>query len=118
VPDEWLTLVRGNLRTNAAFDFCSEQCLTQWMTGNIAQPQTGTSPYKTRRFIMYNTVDDEQPTLGALWADGHIELDGKSWHCDCRSSCFHCQGSFESMDMFHEYHPGYKIIWIDQERKA
>jgi hypothetical protein len=56
VPDEWLTLVRGNPQTNAGFDFCSEQCLTQWLTGNIAPPQTTTS---TLMGLMYGRAKHE-----------------------------------------------------------
>jgi hypothetical protein len=74
VPDEWLTLVRGNPQTNAAFDFCSETCLTQWLSGNIAQPQTDKPECKARRFLY---VEDEtgHKHEGILFGRGPVVVD-------------------------------------------
>jgi hypothetical protein len=111
VPDEWLTLVRGNPQTNAGFDFCSEQCLLQWMTGNIAQPQTDKPECKARRFLY---VEDEtgHKHEGILFGRGPVVV-------DCSQNAKIMPYLYPSWDaLIRDMSDADRIEWIDQEGKV
>jgi hypothetical protein len=112
VPDEWLTLVRGNPQTHAGFDFCSEKCLAQWMYGNATQGESNTPECKARRFVM------SDGTEGVKWKDGCVDLDTNSPHCLLQSDSRHCNGIFYSWNEFINHHFNCEITWIDQEQQA
>jgi hypothetical protein len=111
VPDEWLTLVRGNPQTNAGFDFCSEQCLTQWLSGNIAPPQTDKPECKARRFIVSisSVTNQYGETEGVLWSNGRVTLE------PLYDTGIH---TFPSLVRLKNAYSNPIITWIDQERKA
>jgi hypothetical protein len=111
VPDEWLTLVRGNLRTNAGFDFCSETCLTQWLTGHSAPPQTDKPEGKARRFLY---VEDEtgHKHEGILFGSGPVVI-------DFSQNANVLPYLYPSWDNLIRGMPDAdRIEWIDQEGKA
>jgi hypothetical protein len=109
VPDEWLTLVRGNPQTNASFDFCSETCLTQWLSGHSAPPQKDKPECKARRFLYINGRS-KAAYEGVLFGDGAVFLYFGRGIIPQRYFCLNAL----VRDMADNDH----IEWIDQERKA
>ena len=41
IPETWFTLVEGNPQANAAWHFCSEQCLHGWLLQRFASATGG-----------------------------------------------------------------------------
>jgi hypothetical protein len=112
VPDEWLTLVRGNPQTNAGFDFCSEKCLAQWMYGDGSLEQADKPQCKARRFLY---VEDETGAKyeGILLGSGPVVIDfGQSG----TASMPYRYSSWGAL--IRDMPDADRIIWIDQEQQA
>lgn len=113
-PDTWITLFEGNPRTSEGWNFCSKECLFDWMMehweisgGFKRQEPQEQSECKARRFLL---VDGETADITecVLWKDGLVGVDPETSNRDGR-------WFYASWEDFKANNPGSGVQWIDQE---
>lgn len=109
-PDAWITLFEGNPRTSEGYNFCSKECLFDWMmehweiSGGFKREEAQEPlDCKARRFLL---VDGETAdiTEGIKWSDGRTTIESYAF-------------SYATWDEFKIAHDGSGVQWIDQEMK-
>lgn len=113
-PDTWITLFEGNPRTSEGYNFCSKECLFDWMmehweiSGGFKREEAQEPlDCKARRFLL---VDGETAdiTEGVRWGNNWVSLDAGNVAGD---------GRYSSWESFKIAHDGSGVQWIDQEKK-
>lgn len=115
-PDTWITLFEGNIRTSEGYNFCSKECLFNWMmehweiSGGFKREEAQEPlDCKVRRFLL---VDGETAdiTEGVKWANGTVTLEAEI--------SVHGRDDFRDFPDWEEFkaaNEGSGVQWIDQE---